>query len=137
MHLTSRTLINLPTRTKPLRLTCNFHSSQPLRLIDAFYKLEEPDRSKNLTPLLSSGWKFPETAKDRITKSFQFNDFNEAFGFMTRVALVADKMDHHPEWFNVYNRVDITLTTHFWKDLSNRDIELATFIERAAKAAQS
>ncbi len=59
-------------------------------------------------------------------------DFNAAIGFMTRVALQADKVDHHPEWFNVYNRVDITLSTHDANGLTQRDIDLATFIEKAA-----
>ncbi len=60
-----------------------------------------------------------------ITRSFTFADFNAAFGFMTRVALYADKADHHPEWFNVYNRVDITLTTHDAGGLSARDAAMA------------
>ena len=66
------------------------------------------------------GW--TETpGRDAISKSFRFADFNAAFGFMTRVALYADKHDHHPEWFNVYNRVEITLTTHDADGLSARD----------------
>lgn len=71
--------------------------------------------------------------RDAIQKTFQFRDFNEAFGFMTRVALKADKMNHHPEWFNVYNKVDVTLSTHDCQGLSQRDITLATFIDGAAK----
>lgn len=71
--------------------------------------------------------------RDAIEKKFQFKDFNQAFGFMTRVALKADKMDHHPEWFNVYNNVNITLSTHECQGLSNRDVTLAKFIEEAAK----
>jgi 4a-hydroxytetrahydrobiopterin dehydratase len=70
--------------------------------------------------------------RDAIQKSFRFADFNAAFGFMTRVALQADKVDHHPEWFNVYNRVDITLSTHDANGLTQRDIDLAQFIEKAA-----
>jgi 4a-hydroxytetrahydrobiopterin dehydratase len=65
-------------------------------------------------------------------RAFQFSDFNEAFGFMTRVAIAADKADHHPEWFNVYNRVEITLTTHDADGLSERDVKLAKFIDNAA-----
>ena len=64
-----------------------------------------------------------------MRKSFAFTDFNAAFGFMTRVALMAEKMNHHPEWFNVYNRVDITLTTHDADGLSRRDIDLAKAID--------
>lgn len=63
-----------------------------------------------------------------IARSFKFADFNAAFGFMTRVALHAEKADHHPEWFNVYNRVDITLTTHDAGGLSQRDVGLARAI---------
>ena len=65
-----------------------------------------------------------------IERAFRFADFNEAFGFMTRVALLADKHDHHPEWFNVYNRVEITLTTHDAGGLSARDAKLATAIDK-------
>lgn len=70
--------------------------------------------------------------RDAIRKSYRFKDFNEAFAFMTRVALVAEKMDHHPEWFNVYSRVDITLSTHDAGGLSERDIALAKFIDSIA-----
>jgi 4a-hydroxytetrahydrobiopterin dehydratase len=64
-----------------------------------------------------------------IEREFKFKDFNQAFGFMTRVALYADKADHHPEWFNVYNRVRITLTTHDAGGLSERDVAMAGAIE--------
>lgn len=64
-----------------------------------------------------------------ITRSFKFADFNAAFGFMTRVALYADKADHHPEWFNVYNRVEMTLTTHDADGLSARDAAMVRAIE--------
>jgi 4a-hydroxytetrahydrobiopterin dehydratase len=64
-----------------------------------------------------------------ITRTFKFADFNAAFGFMTRVALYADKHDHHPEWFNVYNRVEMTLTTHDADGLSARDAAMARAIE--------
>lgn len=80
-----------------------------------------------------SGWT-PVEGRDAAVKAFKFEDFNEAFGFMTRVALAAEKADHHPEWFNVYNRVEITLTTHDASGLSERDVALARFIEAAAKA---
>ena len=63
-----------------------------------------------------------------ITRSFKFEDFNAAFGFMTRVALYADKHDHHPEWSNVYNKVEITLTTHDAGGLSSRDAAMAQAI---------
>ena len=67
--------------------------------------------------------------RDAITRSFQFPDFRAAFGFMTQVALLAERMDHHPEWFNVYNRLDITLATHDAGGLSKRDVELAKAID--------
>ncbi|MBI1366122.1 MAG: 4a-hydroxytetrahydrobiopterin dehydratase [Alphaproteobacteria bacterium] len=79
------------------------------------------------------GWT-PVDGRDAASKTFLFADFNAAFGFMTRVALAAEKADHHPEWFNVYNRVEITLSTHDAGGLTMRDVELAAFIERAAKA---
>jgi 4a-hydroxytetrahydrobiopterin dehydratase len=67
-----------------------------------------------------------------IRRQLQFGDFNAAFGFMTRVALAADKQDHHPEWFNVYSRVDIRLSTHDAGGLTQRDFTLAAFIDAAA-----
>lgn len=74
------------------------------------------------------GWSLRADGK-AIEREFRFGDFNEAFGFMTRVALLADKVDHHPEWFNVYNRVEITLTTHDADGLSQRDADMARAIE--------
>jgi len=69
---------------------------------------------------------------DFITKIYRFEDFAEAFAFMTRIAIIADKMDHHPEWFNVYNRVDITLTTHDAGGVTAKDVALAEAMEKAA-----
>ena len=66
---------------------------------------------------------------DGIERSYKFADFTHAFAFMTRVALLAEKADHHPEWFNVYNRVDVRLTTHDAGGLSARDVALATAID--------
>ena len=63
-----------------------------------------------------------------LERTFRFGDFNEAFGFMTRVALYADKADHHPEWFNVYNRVEITLTTHDAGGVSARDAAMVEWL---------
>ncbi len=80
------------------------------------------------------GWVDVE-GRDAVQKSFVFADFNAAWGFMTRVALAAEKADHHPEWFNVYNKVIITLTTHDADGLSERDVSLAAIIENAARAA--
>jgi 4a-hydroxytetrahydrobiopterin dehydratase len=71
--------------------------------------------------------------RDAITRKFAFKDFNEAFGFMTRVALLADKMDHHPEWSNVYNKVDVTLSTHDAGGVTQNDIDMANAMESYAK----
>ncbi|MFH4973369.1 hypothetical protein AB6A40_000078 [Gnathostoma spinigerum] len=90
--------------------------------------LSANQRNELLEPLLAKGWVITE-GRDAIKKNFVFKNFNEAFGFMTRIALKADKMDHHPEWFNVYNKVDITLSSHDVNGLSTRDIALAKFIE--------
>ena len=94
-------------------------------------KLSPDERKVKLDPLLNeNNWSLAESGRDAIKKQFVFKDFNEAFGFMTRVALKADRMDHHPEWFNVYNKVDITLSSHDVNGISDRDIKLAQFIEQ-------
>ena len=74
----------------------------------------------------------PVSDRDAIFRTFGFKTFNEAFGFMTRVALKAEQMNHHPEWFNVYNRVEVTLTTHDCGGLSELDVKLAKFMDKAA-----
>lgn len=91
-------------------------------------KLSDIERQRALNDL--AGWQ-KMSDREAIAKSFRFRTFNDAFGFMTRVALMAEKMDHHPEWFNVYNRVDITLATHDAGGVTERDIMLARFIETA------
>lgn len=78
------------------------------------------------------GWSVSPDHKDAISKTFRFADFNAAFGFMTRVALMADKLDHHPEWFNVYNRVEVLLTTHDADGVTDLDVALAKFMDSAA-----
>ena len=93
-------------------------------------KLTAAGRKKALAGL--KGWK-PVEGRDAIAKSFKFADFNAAFAFMTRVALTAEKNDHHPEWSNVWNKVDITLSTHDAGGVTEKDIALARFIEQAAK----
>lgn len=82
------------------------------------------------------GWS-PVEGRDAATRAFRFADFNAAFGFMTRVALAAEKADHHPEWSNVYNRVEVTLSTHDAGGLTARDVALAWVIEAASHAAGS
>jgi 4a-hydroxytetrahydrobiopterin dehydratase len=72
--------------------------------------------------------------RDAISRKFMFEDFNAAFGFMTRAALVAEKLDHHPEWFNVYNKVEVTLATHDAGGITERDIKLAEAMDRIAKS---
>lgn len=96
-------------------------------------KLTSEERSSDLAIIIENGWAMDESGRDAILKKFTFKDFNEAFGFMTRVAIKADKMDHHPEWFNVYNKVQITLSTHDVGGLSHKDVTLAKFIEEVAK----
>ena len=88
--------------------------------------LSEAERAEALDGL--PDWDYDET-RDAITRSITFADFPEAFGFMARVALIAERMDHHPEWMNVHNRVDVTLTTHDCGGLSHRDVALAQAID--------
>ncbi len=74
------------------------------------------------------GWRAADD-RDAIEKEFRFKDFNVAFGFMSRVALYAERNDHHPEWFNVYNRVDVTLSTHDAGGVTDKDVALAHFMD--------
>ncbi|MFN3230696.1 MAG: 4a-hydroxytetrahydrobiopterin dehydratase [Alphaproteobacteria bacterium] len=92
-------------------------------------KLSGDARTQALGTL--NGWTEVE-GRDAISKVFQFADFNDAFGFMSRVALTAEKADHHPEWFNVYNKVEVTLSTHDAGGLTQKDIDLASFMDAAA-----
>ena len=94
-------------------------------------KLTGQARAAALTALPE--WSEAE-GRDAITRKFQFADFNEAFGFMARVALYAERADHHPEWINVYNKVEVTLATHDAGGLSERDIKMAQFIDSIAAA---
>lgn len=104
-------------------------SSKSIKKRKTMSKLTEEERKTSLQALLDKQWKLDETGRDAIVKEFLFKDFNQAFGFMTRIALIADKMDHHPEWFNVYNKVRILLSSHDVNGLSQRDIKLANHIE--------
>ena len=93
-------------------------------------KLSPNERTAALKKLRR--WK-PVTGRDAITRKFEFANFNEAFGFMTRVALLADKMDHHPEWFNVYNKVEVTLSTHDAGGVTQNDVDMAAALDTYAK----
>uniref|UniRef100_A0A8C4VZJ6 4a-hydroxytetrahydrobiopterin dehydratase n=3 Tax=Archelosauria TaxID=1329799 RepID=A0A8C4VZJ6_9SAUR len=93
--------------------------------------LTTEERTQVLLELKASGWS-ELGERDAIYKEFNFKTFNQAFGFMTRVALQAEKMNHHPEWFNVYNKVQITLISHDCGGLTKRDVKLAQFIDKAA-----
>ncbi len=92
-------------------------------------KLTDTERTEALASL--AGWALVD-GRDAMTKTFQFQDFNQAFGFMARVALKAEAMDHHPEWFNVYAKVEVTLSTHDAGGLTALDIALARFMDQAA-----
>jgi 4a-hydroxytetrahydrobiopterin dehydratase len=92
-------------------------------------KLTGDERGKVLAEL--PGWRMVD-GRDAIAKSFAFKDFNQAFAFMTRVALMAEKMDHHPEWSHVYNKVEIVLTSHDAGGVTGRDVRLAKFIDQVA-----
>ena len=99
-------------------------SEEPRHMAD---KLSPEAREAALARL--NGWIF-DPATDAITHDFKFKDFSEAFGFMTRVALLAQAADHHPEWRNVYNKVTITLSTHDAGGLTEKDVELAEAIDQ-------
>ncbi|KAI9353848.1 pterin CarBinolamine dehydratase-like protein family member [Obelidium mucronatum] len=99
----------------------------------ALKPLSATQRDTLIAPLLGKGWSLATAPKEALTKTFVFGDFSEAFAFMSRVALEAEKTDHHPEWFNVYNRVQVVLTTHdVGNTISQRDAHLATKMEEFA-----
>ena len=93
-------------------------------------KLNPGARAEALKKL--SHWK-PVMGRDAITRKFEFKNFSEAFAFMTRAALLAEKMDHHPEWFNVYNKVEVTLSTHDAGGVTQNDIDLAAAMDSYVK----
>lgn len=92
-------------------------------------RLTDEEREAALAPL--TDWEIVED-REAITRSYKFKDFNEAFGWMTRVAMVAEKMDHHPEWANVYNTVRVTLSTHDAGGLTQLDVNLAIIMDLIA-----
>lgn len=94
-------------------------------------RIQTQDIQPRLTELRN--WAYQNTSgRDELQKSFKFKNFQECFAFMTRVALLAEKADHHPEWFNVYNKVDITLSTHDAGGISEKDFDLAKEIDLIA-----
>ncbi|MGL5136259.1 MAG: 4a-hydroxytetrahydrobiopterin dehydratase [Beijerinckiaceae bacterium] len=92
-------------------------------------RISEADKASALAAM--PGWSQVD-GRDAIAKRFSFADFNEAFGWMARVALIAEKMDHHPEWFNVYRTVDVTLSTHDAGGVTALDLTLAQAMDRMA-----
>ncbi|KAG7354757.1 pterin 4 alpha carbinolamine dehydratase family protein [Nitzschia inconspicua] len=119
--------------TKSWTLTKEFSQSMAMRGFAT--KLSDDAVAASIKKLSSSGSPFPwekVNGKSAITKTFYFADFNQAWSFMSRTALLAEKMDHHPEWFNVYNRVEITLTTHDCDGVSEKDIAMANAMEEYA-----
>lgn len=95
-------------------------------------KLSDTARKTTLEPLLESGWEMVD-GRDAIHKTYEFANFVEAFGFMTRCAIWAEKWDHHPEWSNVYKTVEVTLTSHDVDGLSSRDTKLARKMDKLAE----
>jgi pterin-4a-carbinolamine dehydratase len=129
----NRGYIRLLTLFHPLKSSrLNKHSSVlPTNIIKKKMraKLEGDQRNDILKQLETTGWKLVDN-RDALSKTFLFKNFNQAFGFMTRVALLAEKLDHHPEWFNVYNKVQVTLTTHDMNGLSTNDAQMAQFMDQ-------
>ncbi|KAM6225389.1 pterin-4-alpha-carbinolamine dehydratase 2 [Rhynchocyon petersi] len=95
------------------------------------HRLTAEERNQVMHDLMAAGW-LELSTRNAIYKEFTFINFNQAFGFMSRVALQAEKMNHHPEWFNVYNKVQITLSSHDCGEVTKRDVKLAQFIDKAA-----
>jgi len=94
-------------------------------------KLSGAARTEALDKLQAAGWSMVE-GRDAISKSFKFKDFTRAFGWMTQAAIAAEKMNHHPEWSNTYNRVEVTLTSHDADGLTDRDVKLAGIMDGLA-----
>jgi len=127
----TRDCIRLLKLFHPLKSSrLNKHSSVlPTNLKKMRSKLEGEQRNDVLKQLETNGWKLVDN-RDALSKTFLFKNFNQAFGFMTRVALLAEKLDHHPEWFNVYNKVQVTLSTHDLNGLSTYDVQMAQFMDQ-------
>ncbi len=94
--------------------------------------LTDTERAEFIPQLKAAGWKH-ESARDSISKTFVFRNFVEAFGWMTQIAIWSEKMDHHPEWSNVYKTVDVTLISHDVEGLSMRDVNMARKMDKLAE----
>ena len=105
-------------------------ASTTLRSLATYAKVA--DRETRVAALRLRGWKDQHPKRDAVAKRFEFASFNEAFGWMSRVALQAEAADHHPEWTNLYSIVEVTLTTHAVDGLSDHDIQMADFMDHAA-----
>ena len=123
MLRTTYFLNTIPTPTAIKTIARHMATKAPVRLTDA-------EREKHVSEL--SNWSLVE-GREAITRTFEFKDFIQGFGFMSEVALHAEKQDHHPEWFNVYNKVEVTLATHDCNGLSIKDINLARFMNDVAQ----
>ncbi|XP_034033840.1 pterin-4-alpha-carbinolamine dehydratase 2-like [Thalassophryne amazonica] len=121
-------VLGLNSRSLLHTITTNYNNNSSNMTSNSHW-LTPADREQLLMELRATGWVEVEE-RDAIFREFHFKTFNQAFGFMSRVALQAEKMNHHPEWFNVYNKVQITLTTHDCGGLSKRDIKMAKFIDK-------
>ena len=95
-------------------------------------KLDDAGRSEHIVPLLGDGWSMAD-GRDAIEKTFEFKNFVEAFGWMTKVAIWAEKLNHHPEWSNIYKTVEVTLSTHDAGGLTGLDVKLAAKMEQLAE----
>lgn len=95
-------------------------------------KLEDAERAAQLEPLLQTGW-IVQAERDALYKKFEFSDFREAFGWMTRMALYAERWNHHPEWANMYKTVHVVLTTHDTGGLSELDVKMARKMDECVK----
>lgn len=110
----------------------NYISRQKMSTFAQHVFGDESEKKQAIETVIRNGWQ-KSNDKDGIKKVYTFKNFVKAFSFMTAVALEAEKLDHHPEWFNVYNRVEVTLTSHFCNGVSRLDIKLATIIDNTYK----
>mmetsp|Transcript_22605 Transcript_22605/g.33088 ORF Transcript_22605/g.33088 Transcript_22605/m.33088 type:complete len:163 (-) Transcript_22605:58-546(-) len=128
----SRTLVTKIVQGGKLATTaCTRKTTQHRCASSALTQVQRENSLKKLCKNGPLSWSLVKE-RDSIQKSFEFTDFNQAWSFMSRSALLAEKMDHHPEWFNVYNLVEVTLTTHDCGGLSTKDVELAEKMDEYA-----